>query len=76
MRYYEIKPPDEEKFFVTNARSLKNLPPGTRCTIIVTEANGTPVEHIDIPVLDGRVKFSDSKRKPVLVARARVDNSL
>lgn len=58
MRYYEIRLPGEsEPRLTSNARRLRNLPDGTRCTACITDADGTPCEFYDIPVVDGRVQF-------------------
>lgn len=62
MRYYEIRLPDateaEQPYIVTNARRLRNLPEGTVCHAIVTDRDGSLVETWEVPVENGRVRFS------------------
>ena len=58
MRYYEVYIPGEDgPIITTNARGLRGLPQGTRVLATITERDGSPIDQIELPVIDGRVKF-------------------
>lgn len=55
MRYYEVQyPEDIPPALVTNIRKLRDLPPGTTITAIVTERDGSLADSWDVPVVDGK----------------------
>ena len=63
MRYYRVEIPGEkEPIITTNARGLRNLPPGARVFATVTDYDGTLLEEWELPVENGRVKFPRRKR--------------
>jgi len=58
MRYYEIYiPGEDEPHLTTNARGLRGLPSGTRVLATITDRDGSLIDQIELPVIEGRVKF-------------------
>jgi len=58
MRYYEIYiPGEDEPYLTTNARDLRGLPSGTRVLATITDRDGSLIDQIELPVIEGRVKF-------------------
>ena len=58
MRYYEVYIPGEnEPILAMNARSLRGLPQGTRVFATITDYDGSLVDQVELPVVNGRVKF-------------------
>jgi len=65
MRYYEVYiPGEDEPLLTTNARALCGLPEGTRVLATITDRDGSLIDQMELPVIDGRVKFPKRREVP------------
>jgi len=54
MRYYEIHlPGKDDPAIVTNLKTIRDLPEGTRIYAVVTERDGSLADYWEIPVEGG-----------------------